>query len=163
MCLGVRVLSHFSPVQLFVTPWTVAHQAPLSVGFSKQEYWSGLPCPLPGDFPDTGIKPRSPTLQANSLPSEPPGKPEVKYTAWYFFQLQSSKQVCWFPDTDIFKASRQKGLSISLTLCPDSYITGDTALFGGFQIEPAQGNINRRWYSCRRRSHKKKPRVDGLF
>ena len=47
----------FSCVQLFATPWTVAHQAPLSVGFSRQEYWSGLPCPSPGDLSDPGIKP----------------------------------------------------------------------------------------------------------
>ena len=46
-------------VQLFVTPWTVACQAPLSMGFSRQEYWSGLPCPPPGDLPDPGIKPAS--------------------------------------------------------------------------------------------------------
>ena len=53
-----------------VTPWTVARQAPLSVGFSRQEYWSGLPFPSPGDLPDPGIKPRSPALQADSLPAE---------------------------------------------------------------------------------------------
>ena len=53
------MLSHFSHVHLFATPWTVARQAPLSVGFSRQEYWSGLPCPLPGDPPDPGIKPES--------------------------------------------------------------------------------------------------------
>ena len=53
-----------------VTPWTVAHQAPLSMRFSRQEYWSGLPFPSPGDLPDTGIKPRSPVLQADSLPTE---------------------------------------------------------------------------------------------
>ena len=64
-------------VQLFATPWTVAHQAPLSMGFSRQEYWSGLPFPSPGDLPNPGIKPRSPTFQADSLPSEPPGKPEL--------------------------------------------------------------------------------------
>ena len=58
-----------------MTPWTVAHQAPLSMEFSRQEYWSGLPCPSPGDLPDPGIKPRSPVLQADSLPPEPPGKP----------------------------------------------------------------------------------------
>ena len=63
-------------VWLFATPWTVAYQAPLSMGFSRQEYWSGLPCPLPGDLPNPGIKPRSPTLLADSLPSEPPGKPK---------------------------------------------------------------------------------------
>ena len=57
-------------------PWTVAHQVPLSMEFSSQEYWSGLPCPPPGDLPNAGIKPRSPTVQADSLPSEPPGKPK---------------------------------------------------------------------------------------
>jgi len=56
----VCVLSHFSRVQLFVTPWTVAHQVPLSMEFSKQEYWSELPFPPPGDLPDPGIEPTSP-------------------------------------------------------------------------------------------------------
>ena len=63
-----------SRVQLFATPWTVAHQAPLSMEFSRQEYWSGLPFPSPRDLPDPGIKPESSTLQADVLPSEPPGK-----------------------------------------------------------------------------------------
>ena len=58
-------------VQLFLTPWTIAHQAPLSRGFSRQEYWSGLLFPSPGDLPDPGIKPGSPILQADSSPSEP--------------------------------------------------------------------------------------------
>ena len=62
-------------VWLFVTLWTVAHQAPPSMGFSRQEYWSGLPFPSPGDLPDPGIKPRSPAMQADALTSEPPGKP----------------------------------------------------------------------------------------
>ena len=57
---------------LSVTPWTVAHQAPLSMGFSRQEYWSEVPFPPPGDLPNPGIKPESPALQADSLPSEPP-------------------------------------------------------------------------------------------
>ena len=52
------------------------HQAPLSMGLSRPEYWSGLPCPPPGDLPNPGIEPRSPALQADSLPSEPPGKPK---------------------------------------------------------------------------------------
>ena len=56
------------------TPWTVTHQAPLSMGFPRQEYWSGLPFPPPGDLPNPGIKPGSPALQADCLPSEPPGK-----------------------------------------------------------------------------------------
>ena len=70
------VLGHFSLVQLIVIPWTVPRQAPLSIGFSRQEYWSGLPCPPPRGIPNPGIEPRSPTLQAESLLSEPPGKPE---------------------------------------------------------------------------------------
>ena len=60
--------------QLFVTPWTVARQAPLSMGFPRPEYWSGLPFPSPGDLPNPGIEPRSPALQAYSLSSEQPGK-----------------------------------------------------------------------------------------
>ena len=64
-----------SHVRLFVTPWTIIYQAPWSLGFSRQEYWSGLPFPSPGDLPNPGIEPRSPSLQADSLPSEPPGKP----------------------------------------------------------------------------------------
>ena len=64
-----------SRVRLFASPWTVAHQAPLSMGFSRQEYWSGLPFTSPGDLPNTGIEPRSPALQADSLLSERPGKP----------------------------------------------------------------------------------------
>ena len=70
------LLSHFSCVWLFPIPWTEACQAPLSMAFSRQEYWSGLPCPLPGDLPDLGLEARSSALQADSLPSEPPGKPE---------------------------------------------------------------------------------------
>ena len=54
--------------------WTAAHQAPLSMGFFRQKYWNGLPFPIPGDLPDPGIKPESSVLQADSLPSEPPGK-----------------------------------------------------------------------------------------
>ena len=73
----------FSHVWLFTTPWTVAHQAPLSMEFSRQEYWSGLPVPSPGDLPDPGIKPRSPALQADSLPSEPQGKPIILPTIPY--------------------------------------------------------------------------------
>ena len=62
-----------SRVRLFATPWTAAYQAPLSMGFSRQEYWSRLPFPSPGDLPDPGIEPGSSGLQADALPSEPPG------------------------------------------------------------------------------------------
>ena len=71
----VSSVQSLSRVRLFVTPWTVARQAPLSMGFFRQEYWSGLPCRPPGDLPDPGIKPRSSALQADSLPAEPRGKP----------------------------------------------------------------------------------------
>ena len=60
-----------------VTPWTVARQAPLSTGFPRQEYWSGLPLPSPGGLPNPGIKPESPELQADSLPTDTPGKPQT--------------------------------------------------------------------------------------
>ena len=70
-------LKSLSRVQLFVTPWTVAHQAPLSRGFSRQEYWSGLPFPSPGDLPNPRIEPRSPALEADALSSHPPGKPLI--------------------------------------------------------------------------------------
>ena len=58
-------------------PWTVARQAPLSMGFSRQEYWTGLPFPSPGDLPNQGIEPGSPEWQADALPSEPPGKQNI--------------------------------------------------------------------------------------
>ena len=71
----VSEVKSLSRVWLFVTPWTVAYQASLSMGFSTQEYWSGLPFPSPGDLPNPGIEPRSPTLEADALTCEPPGKP----------------------------------------------------------------------------------------
>ena len=72
------MLSHFSHFGFFSTPWTVICQAPPSMGFSRQEFWSGLPFPTPGDLLNPGIKPtslKSPALQADCLPTEPPGKP----------------------------------------------------------------------------------------
>ena len=77
MCVCVCVLSC---VQLFATPWTVACQAPLPMGFSRQEYWSGLPFPAPGDLPDPGIEPTSPVspvLIVGFFTTEPPGKPHL--------------------------------------------------------------------------------------
>ena len=84
MLSGFLLFLHYSEVKslsrvrLFATPWTATHQAPPSMGFSRQEYRSGLPFPSPGDLPDPGIEPRSPTLQADALTSEPPGKPGVR-------------------------------------------------------------------------------------
>ena len=72
MKVKVKLLSH---VRLFATPWTVAYEAPQSMEFCRQEYWSGLPFPSPGDLPNPGIEPWSLALQADTLPSEPPGNP----------------------------------------------------------------------------------------
>ena len=80
LILYACVLSHFSCVRLFVSRWTVAHQAPLSMRLSRQEHWSGLPCPPAGDLPDWGMELGSFASQVDSLPSEPPGKP---ISQWY--------------------------------------------------------------------------------
>ena len=87
------MLSH---VRFFATPWTVAHQALLSIGFPKQEYWSGLPFPPPGNPPDPGIKPAlpaSPVLAGGFLTTEPRGKPNLTSTNWLYKFLQA----CVFP------------------------------------------------------------------
>ena len=77
-------MKSLSPVRLFGTPWTVAYQAPPSMGFSRQEYWSGLPFPSPEYLPDPGIEPRSPAFkQDNEPPSEPPGKSVLTYVLCY--------------------------------------------------------------------------------
>ena len=85
-CKVLLLLSCFSRVWFFATLWTVAYQAPPSMGFSRQECWSGLPFPFPGDLPDPGIEPGSPALQADALPSEPPGK--LIYFNWRLITLQ---------------------------------------------------------------------------
>ena len=72
------MVSYFTHVKIIAAIQTAAHQAPLSMGFSRQEYWNGLPCPLPGDLSDPGIEPWSPSLQAVSLLSEPAGTPPEK-------------------------------------------------------------------------------------
>ena len=79
-------MKSLSRVRLFVTLWPVAHQAPLCMGFSRQEYWSGLPFPSPGDLPDPGIEPWSLTLQGDTLPSEAAGKPSMRVE---FFKIHS--------------------------------------------------------------------------
>ena len=72
---GCENVTHSVMSSCLETPWTIASQAPLSMGFPRQEDWSGLSCPSSGDLPDPGIEPGSPVLQADSLASEPPGKP----------------------------------------------------------------------------------------
>ena len=95
---GHKLLSR---VRLFATLWTVAHQAPPSMGFSRQEYWSGLPFPSPGDLPDPGIEPRSPTLQVDALTSEPAGKPKGNYRSAIIFTLRVVYSCRNFGDKDL--------------------------------------------------------------
>ena len=86
------MLSLLSHVQLIAMPWAVACQAPLSVGFSRQEYWSGLPSPPPGDFPNQGFEPTSPVapaLQADSLPLSHQGSP---LRSWWSLNIYCSKE-----------------------------------------------------------------------
>ena len=89
------------------TLWTVAHQAPLSMGFVWQEYWSGLPFPPPGSLPDPGIEPGSPAFQADTLTSEPPGKPHdqprqhIKKQRHYFANIGLSSESYDFSSSHI--------------------------------------------------------------
>ena len=93
VCVRVCVCYVFSRVQFFMTPWTVAHQAPLSMEFSRQEYWIRLPFPSPGDLSNPGMKPGSPALQEDPLPSEPLGKPHWLKHLWkYVFHDGLSSQ-----------------------------------------------------------------------
>ena len=80
----------------FVTPWIMAHQALLSMGFSRQKYWSGLQFPSPGDVPDLGIKPESPALQADPLPPDSPGKPKYIQMPCYVYLQCLSLSSCPF-------------------------------------------------------------------
>ena len=108
-CINVKV-KLLSRVWLLATPWTAAYQAPPSMGFSRQEYWSGLSFPSPGDLPNPGIEPRSPSLQADALTSEPPGKPSqssnASLPAGIFFVLR-----LWKLATNPQKLSTLPGLS----------------------------------------------------
>ena len=91
----ICVLSRFSCVWLFVTHGLVAHQAPLSMVFSRQEYWSGLPLPFLGDLLDPGIKPRSPALQVDSLSSEPAGPVGPQDTSKWGTTMQPLILITW--------------------------------------------------------------------
>ena len=92
-----------SRIRLLATPWTVAHQAPPSVGLSRQEYWSGLPFPSPGDLPDPGVEPGSPALQTDALLSEPPGK--------LYQRKGTDKLRVWKENThtNIYQVEKEKG------------------------------------------------------
>ena len=92
-----RALSHFSHVRFFTTSWMAAHQAPLSMGSPRQEYWSGLPCPPPGHLPHPGVEPispASPALQVDSLPLSHQGNPLAHNAAAAAKSIQSSPTLC---------------------------------------------------------------------
>ena len=121
----VKSLSH---VRLFVTPWTVAHQPPPSMEFSRQEYWSGLPFPSPGDLPDPGIEPRSPELRADTLPSEPPGNP-YRYEGWIIKKTEHQRMYafelwCWRRLLRVPWAARQSNQWILKEISPEYPLKG---------------------------------------
>ena len=110
LCVCVCVCLSFSHIQLFVTPWTIACQAPLSMGFSRQEYWRGLPFPSPGDLPNPGIEFRSPIRQVDPLPSEPPG---------YLTAIYSTSPIFSVPMENFDrKILVYKGIVILQVMCP---------------------------------------------
>ena len=114
-------LSHFSHVQLFVTLWTVTCQAPLSMGFSRWDYWSGLPWPSPGDLPNPRIKPESPVapaLAGRFFSTEPPGKP------CYYFGLLFIEHLLW-PKNCALYFTLHKMLLSSYSAHKENKIPGD--------------------------------------
>ena len=132
-----------------MTPWTVAHQAPQSMEFSRQEYWSGLPFPSPGDLPDPGIKPGSPALQADALPSEPQiwSIKSLQGECLLLFNLLHACQV-----TTVMSDSLQPlGLWLARLLCPWNSPGKSTGvgcpflLQGIFSIFPNLGLLHCRW------------------
>ena len=122
-----------------MTPWTVAHQAPLSMGFSRPEYWNGLPCPSPGDLPNSVIKHRSSTSQMDSLPSEPSGKTNktgvgslsllqgifpiqeanrgLLHCRWILYQLSNQGNLDRFASSFYIRSDQIRSDQSCLTLC----------------------------------------------
>ena len=123
---------------LFATPWTVAYQAPQSMDFSRQEYWSGLPSPSPGDLPNAGIEPWSPALQADTLPSEPPGK-----------YCLSKKIFKSHLRTIVFYCLMTLGLPGGSDGKESTCNAGDWGLIPGSGRSLGEGNGNLLQYSCR--------------
>ena len=146
-------------------PWTVICQPPLSMGFPKQEYWSGVPIPSPGDPPDPGIEPRSPALQGDSLPSEPPGKPYLskpkfnlglgnyhqwtdhernQFSPWLrVWDIVSSSSLKWVVATGI-----KYRLSCSSNGKESACDAGDQGSIPGLGSSSGEGTGNPLQYSC---------------
>ena len=122
---------------------TVTHQSPLSTGFLRQEYWSGLPFPSLEDLPDPGIKPGSPSLGADALTSEPPGKPYIFACTFSFYKCHLDKD------------SNPKRIAITLFLSnggaevkASASNAGDPVSIPGLGRSPGEGNGNPLQYSC---------------
>ena len=136
-----------SRVRLFAIPWTVAHQAPLSMGFSRQEYWSGLSFPSPGGLPNPGMEPRSPALQADALTSESPGMFSVhrilqaKVLEWAAIPFSKSESHSVVSDS-----LQPHGLHSPWNSPGQNTGVGDLSLLQG--IFPVQG-LNPRLSHCR--------------
>ena len=113
------------------TPWTVVSQAPPSMGFSRQEYWSGLPFPSPGDLPNLEIEPRSPALQADALTSEPPGKPSqhIHGCKWTGFSTLNH-------DSSSFAQSPKRGQALAPTSShfPCAVLKAPVCFTGGYHL-----------------------------
>ena len=114
---GCMYANSFSDVWLFATLWTVVHQAPLSMGFSRQEFWSGLPFPPPGDLPNPGIEPASPALAGRFFTTETPGKPKPPFT-WRHFQFWK-----WLIKRGTMILSRTSGMRIFFNRKPNPGFT----------------------------------------
>ena len=131
-----------SRVRLFATSWTAAHQVPPSMGFSRQEYWSGLPFPSPGYLPNQGIEPRSPAMQADTLTSEPPGKP--KYSKFKILIISSVMRSVHFlqhfvkcssgPQLRLMQKYKIKSISGLINLYPSFYTIIIVFLLSAFWI-----------------------------
>ena len=121
-----------SCVRLFVTTWTVPGQAPLSMGFSRQEYWSALPFTSPGDLPDLGTEPRSPALQADSLLSELPGKPYCIYKNTSLHHISLSRDRYRLYNAQVNLTHSQNTLRNEMCLVPAVWLLLD----GPFSLGP---------------------------
>ena len=119
MELPIHVVTLLSGVQLFATPWTVAHQASLSMGFPRQEYWSGLPFPSSRDLPHPGIEPVYPELADEFFTTDPPGKPTCTYTCLCMYKifLKAYTPVCY--QEDVHRHWREMG--VLFTIYPFDY------------------------------------------
>ena len=133
---------------LFATPWTVAHQAPLSMGFSRQEYWSGLPFLSPGDLPNTGMEPTSPALAGKFFTTEPPRKPSAIVTPGIF----SSPGSFWPHCVDLLQPQALLPLLMPGFVLPCAWPSGPAGR-GGVQASGA--NSGHEWGECegRKGSH----------